>query len=121
MPRHGWSEQRPADWWDGTVHSIRAVLAQVPDAAARVAAICTCGQMHGAVLVDADGRLTRETAPLWNDKRTVPQVEAFAATGAAPEALALTANAPVARVAGLQARSGSWRTTRKRLSARRIS
>jgi xylulokinase len=94
VPRHGWSEQRPAEWWEGTVHSIRAVLAEVPDAAARTAAICTCGQMHGAVLVDAEGRLTRDTAPLWNDKRTLPQVEAFAATGAAPEALGLTANAP---------------------------
>jgi xylulokinase len=94
VPRHGWSEQRPADWWAGTVHSIRAALAEMPGAAARVAAICACGQMHGAVLVDAEGRLTRETAPLWNDKRTVPQVEAFLASGAAPEALALTANAP---------------------------
>jgi xylulokinase len=93
-PRHGWTEQRPADWWEGVVHSIRAVLAEVDDAAARIAALCACGQMHGAVLVDAEGRLTRETAPLWNDKRTVPQVEAFAATGAAPEALALTANGP---------------------------
>jgi len=89
VPRHGWSEQRPADWWQGTVESIRRVLADVPDAAARVAAICACGQMHGAVLVDADGRLTRDTAPLWNDKRTLPQVERFTATA---EAQAITAN-----------------------------
>jgi xylulokinase len=45
--------------------------------------------MHGAVLVDADGRLTRETALLWNDKRTLPQVERFAAVA---EAQAITAN-----------------------------
>lgn len=94
VPRHGWSEQRPAEWWDGTVASIRAVLDEVPDAAARVTAVCACGQMHGAVLVDAEGRLTRDTAPLWNDKRTLSEVEAFAATGAGPEALDLTANAP---------------------------
>ena len=81
VPRHGWAEQRPAAWWDGTVAAIRAALAQVPGA--RVAAICACGQMHGAVLVDADGRLTRDTAPLWNDKRTLPQVAAFAGAGAA--------------------------------------
>ncbi len=91
VPRHGWSEQRPAAWWEGTVAAIRAVLAGVPDAAGRVASICACGQMHGAVLADAEGRLTRETAPLWNDKRTGPQVERFAA---AAEALGLTANAP---------------------------
>jgi xylulokinase len=94
VPRHGWSEQRPSDWWDGTVQSIRAVLGRVPDAASRIAAICACGQMHGAVLVDAEGRLTRETAPLWNDKRTVPQVAAFAQGGHLDEAAQLTANAP---------------------------
>ena len=94
VPRHGWTEQRPADWWDGTLHSIRAALAAVPGSPARVAALCACGQMHGAVLVDDAGRLTRDTAPLWNDKRTLPQVEAFTATGAAPQALDLCANAP---------------------------
>lgn len=94
VPRHGWSEQRPADWWDGTVQSIRAVLSRVPDAATRIAAICACGQMHGTVLVDAEGRLTRDTAPLWNDKRTVPQVEAFSTRAPLDEAARITANAP---------------------------
>ena len=89
VPRHGWSEQRPADWWQGTVDSILHVLIKCPDAPARIAAICACGQMHGAVLVDAEGRLTRDTVPLWNDKRTLPQVERFTALA---EAQAITAN-----------------------------
>lgn len=78
----------------GTVQSIRAVLSRVPDAATRIAAICACGQMHGTVLVDAEGRLTRDTAPLWNDKRTVPQVEAFSTRAPLDEAARITANAP---------------------------
>ena len=94
VPRHGWSEQRPTDWWEGTVESVRAVLGAVEDAPTRVAALCACGQMHGAVLVDEDGRLTRETAPLWNDKRTLPQVEAFAARVPDAEVLPLAANLP---------------------------
>ncbi|MDJ1009746.1 MAG: FGGY family carbohydrate kinase, partial [Paracoccaceae bacterium] len=73
VPRHGWSEQRPADWWSGTVSSIRAVLQRVEKAPARIAAICACGQMHGTVLVDEAGELARDTAPLWNDKRSQPQ------------------------------------------------
>lgn len=77
VPRHGWSEQRPADWWAGTRAAIREVLTKVPDAAARVAAICGCGQMHGTVLLDDAGRLTRQVAPLWNDKRNQAQVDAF--------------------------------------------
>ena len=73
VPRYGWSEQRPADWWAGTVETINQVLTEVDDAPARVAAICACGQMHGTVLVDSNGLLTRETVPLWNDKRTQQQ------------------------------------------------
>ncbi|MFV0382460.1 xylulokinase [Paracoccus sp. (in: a-proteobacteria)] len=94
VPQFGWSEQRPADWWDGTVLTIRAVLGKVPDAARRVAAICTCGQMHGTVLIDDDGNLTRDAAPLWNDKRTAPQVAAFNARVPPDQVLPVAANVP---------------------------
>ena len=52
MPQFGWSEQRPADWWAGTVETVREVLTRVEAAPARVAALCACGQMHGTVLID---------------------------------------------------------------------
>ncbi len=94
VPHFGWSEQRPADWWAGTRAAIREVLANVEDAPARVAAICTCGQMHGSVLIDDDGELTREAALLWNDKRSTPQAEAFAARVPAARSLDLAANLP---------------------------
>ena len=92
VPRYGWSEQRPVDWWDGAVAAIREVLDKTPGAAANIAAICACGQMHGTVLIDADGRLTRDTAPLWNDKRTFAQVDAFRSQHAPESYLAKTAN-----------------------------
>jgi len=92
VPRYGWSEQRPADWWQGAAGAIREVLDSIPNAAANVAAVCACGQMHGTVLIDADGQLTRETAPLWNDKRTLAQVAAFRADHSAASYLPLTAN-----------------------------
>ncbi len=96
VPRYGWSEQRPMDWWQGTVQNIRDVVAGVADAASRVAAICACGQMHGSVLIDADGNLTRDTALLWNDKRTAPLADAFAAEHDPTAYLPLTANAATA-------------------------
>src|SRR5512142_229510 len=77
VPRFGWSEQRPREWWEGTVASVRGVLQKVPGAASRVSAVAVCGQMHGTVLLDDDGQLVRETAPLWNDKRTRDLVTAF--------------------------------------------
>lgn len=77
VPRYGWSEQRPRDWWTGTVKTIRKVTEKVHNSSARITAICACGQMHGSVLIDSEGNLTRDTALLWNDKRTAPQVERF--------------------------------------------
>src|SRR5512142_3050645 len=94
VPRFGWSEQRPAEWWDGTVASVRGVLGKVPGAASRVAAVAVCGQMHGTVLLDEDGRLVRDTAPLWNDKRAQELVVAFRSAHRADEYLPVTANPP---------------------------
>ena len=94
VPQFGWSEQRPADWWAGTVEAIREVLTRVENAPTRVSAICACGQMHGTVLIDGDGQLTREAVPLWNDKRTLADVEDFAARHAPRDYLSRTANPP---------------------------
>jgi xylulokinase len=94
VPAFGWAEQRPRDWWEGVVHTVRAALAAVPDARGRIAALAACGQMHGTVLVDGAGRVLRETAPLWNDKRTVDLVAAFERDNPPETYLAATANPP---------------------------
>ncbi len=92
VPRFGWSEQRPADWWAGTVRAVRKLLSDVPDARDRIQMVSSCGQMHGTVLIDANGGLVRDTAPLWNDKRTIAEVEAFEAKHAPASYLADCAN-----------------------------
>jgi xylulokinase len=69
VPRPLWSEQDPALWWDGTVAAIRSVLASTGIGGDSVAAIGLTGQMHGSVLLDADGMVLRP-AILWNDQRT---------------------------------------------------
>ena len=69
VPRPLWSEQDPASWWHGTVAAIRSVLASTGVAGSEVSAIGLAGQMHGAVLLDAAGEITRP-AILWNDQRT---------------------------------------------------
>jgi xylulokinase len=75
----GLAEQRPADWWDGAVESIRRVLETTEGAARRVGAISACGQMHGTVLVDDNGQLVLDSVQLWNDKRPGEEVSAFVA------------------------------------------
>lgn len=94
VPAFGWAEQRPLDWWEGARASVAAVLAKVDGARERVAMICVCGQMHGTVMLDADGQLTRETAPLWNDKRTIDLVRAFEDANAPESYLAESGNTP---------------------------
>lgn len=94
VPRYGWSEQRPQDWWNGTLITIKDVLSKVENAHGRIAAICCCGQMHGSVLIDDDGRPTLEAVPLWNDKRNIKQVEELQRQISQEQSLELTANVP---------------------------
>ncbi len=94
VPCYGHSEQRPQDWWDGTLFTIKDVLKKVENGHERVAAICCCGQMHGSVLIDDAGALTLPAVPLWNDKRNLKQVEALNNKLSAQKAMQLTANLP---------------------------
>lgn len=73
-PHPLWSEQDPALWWDGTVQSIRRVLAEADVTAEDVAAVGLTGQMHGLVLLDAAGEVLRPSI-LWNDQRTGAQCD----------------------------------------------
>ncbi len=73
-PKPLWSEQNPADWWDGMVESIRAALAAANATREDIACIGLTGQMHGLVLLDAEGGVLRP-AMLWNDQRTQPQCD----------------------------------------------
>jgi xylulokinase len=102
VPQFGWAEQRPADWWSGVCATIRQVLDKTPGARSRIAAVAACGQMHGTVLVGSDGELVRDTAPLWNDKRTVDYVTAFEKQYAAADYLADCANPPTPAWAGFK-------------------
>lgn len=72
-PRPTWSEQNPADWWKGTVLSVRQVLdiADVRDPGT-IAGIGLSGQMHSSVFLDEHDAVIRP-AILWNDGRTTPQ------------------------------------------------
>ncbi len=71
-PRPGWSEQDPELWWTATKETLRAVLAAGTFKPTDVAGVGLSGQMHGSVLLDADGGVVRP-ALLWNDQRTVAE------------------------------------------------
>src|SRR6516225_7470827 len=65
-PHPRWSEQNPADWWDGTRLALGALREAHPHEFAQVRGIGLSGQMHGAVLLDRHDNVLRP-AILWND------------------------------------------------------
>jgi xylulokinase len=71
-PRPGWAEQEPADWWRGTVESIREVMAASGARPEEVRGLGLSGQQHGSVFLDKDHQVLRE-ALLWCDQRTAAQ------------------------------------------------
>jgi len=73
-PKPLWSEQNPADWWNGTVNSIQQVLHNTGLSGDEIVAIGLTGQMHGLTLLDTDGEPLRP-AILWNDQRTGRQCD----------------------------------------------
>jgi xylulokinase len=90
-PRPLWAEQNPADWWAATVTSIRRVLEKANADAAEVAAVGLTGQMHGLVLLDAQGNVLRPCI-MWNDQRTAAECAAITETVGREKVLQLTGN-----------------------------
>ncbi|MCX7782923.1 MAG: xylulokinase [Meiothermus sp.] len=69
-PRPGWAESDPLDWWQAVGKAVRAA---VGEHAPEVRAIGLSGQMHGVVLVDAEGN-PLYPAILWADGRSSPEL-----------------------------------------------
>ena len=72
FPHPGWSEQEPADWWNGCFAGLRELLDGFDPR--EVAGIGCGGQMHGLVALDAADQVIRP-AILWNDGRTGMETE----------------------------------------------
>ena len=72
QPKPGYSEQRPEDWVDKTVLSLRQLMKGNNINPSEVEGLSFSGQMHGLVLVDGEGAVLRP-AILWNDTRTTAQ------------------------------------------------
>ena len=90
-PQPLWTEQDAALFWDGTVQSVRAVLAKTGINPADIAGVGLSGQMHGLVTLDAAGQPLRPCI-LWNDQRTGAQCAEITARIGRERVLQLTGN-----------------------------
>ena len=67
LPKTGWSEQNPEDWYLQVIEGIKELISGADGSL--VAGISFGGQMHGLVILDDNDRVIRP-AILWNDGRT---------------------------------------------------
>ena len=70
----GWAEQDPDDWWRATQEAIAGAMAASELTGSEIEAVGLTGQMHGCVMLDAEGKVLRP-ALIWADQRTQPQCD----------------------------------------------
>ena len=84
-----WSEQDPDCWVDAAIGAVDDLAGRHPHEVAQVRGIGLSGQMHGATLLDEDGKPLRP-AILWNDGRS--QAECAALERRCPSLHAIAGN-----------------------------
>jgi xylulokinase len=87
----GWAEQEPDDWWRAGKAAIGAVMKFAIHAGHTVECVGLTGQMHGCVMLDADGKVLRP-ALIWCDQRTQPQCDWLTETIGYERLIELTCN-----------------------------
>lgn len=91
QPEIGWAEQDPEDWWKASCASIRKVLAKSGVKPEDISGIGLSGQMHGMVLLGADGNVLRRSI-IWCDQRTTAECEQITSIIGAKRLIEITAN-----------------------------
>ena len=89
LPKPGWAEQEPAEWWSACLGGITELLSGFD--ASLVRGIGVGGQMHGLVALDENDNVIRP-AILWNDGRTAEETEWLNTVIGREKLSALTAN-----------------------------
>ncbi|MHB1021008.1 MAG: xylulokinase [Acidobacteriaceae bacterium] len=70
----GWADQDPEDWWRAAKEAISEAIRASGQPGSAVKAVGLTGQMHGAVILDADGQVLRPSL-IWCDQRSAPQCD----------------------------------------------
>ena len=74
IPRHGWAEQDPEDWWKATVLCLQEIMSSAAVSENELLGLSLTGQMHGLVALGAWDRVIRP-AMLWCDQRCQDQCD----------------------------------------------
>jgi xylulokinase len=74
MPKPGWAEQDPEDWWQATIRAVRSALETTGLGGSDITAIGLSGQMHGVVLLDQSNTVLHPSL-IWCDQRSQVQCD----------------------------------------------
>ncbi len=88
MPRPGWTEQDPEDWWKACQLVLKKVASSMPSPPLGLG---LTGQMHGSVFLDGRNEVIRP-ALLWNDQRTADQCRVITEKVGATRLIEITGN-----------------------------
>ncbi|MCX6612987.1 MAG: xylulokinase [Acidobacteria bacterium] len=91
MERPLWAEQDPDDWWRATQLAILGVMREARTDGSAIKGIGFSGQMHGLVMLDAQGKVIRPSL-IWCDQRSQAQVDAIHAKVGRERVVQFTAN-----------------------------
>ena len=94
MPKPGWAEQDPEDWWHAARGSIRGAMRQANVKGDDIAAVGLSGQMHGVVLLDEAGAVIHP-ALIWCDQRSQNQCDEITSRVGAKRLIQLSSNPAV--------------------------
>jgi xylulokinase len=90
-PKVNWAEQKPSDWWNGTVEAIKRVIKKSSVNPDDIKGIGLSGQMHGLVALDKTHKVLRP-AIIWCDQRTEKQCKYITETIGADRLIDLVSN-----------------------------
>jgi xylulokinase len=117
IPQPGWAEQSPQDWWRACGIAVRKVLSDSGLNKNAISCVGFSGQMHGAVLLDANDEVIRP-AIIWCDQRTEEQSHELSDLFGTDQLIHLTCNPPLTnftltKLLWVREReSGNWRRFR---------
>lgn len=94
QPENGWAEQRPEDWRNAVLETLKSVVEKSGVPAADIAGIGLSGQMHGLVMLDEAGEVIRPSI-IWCDQRTGEETEEMLAIMPRERWTQITANPPL--------------------------
>ncbi|MCI9147655.1 MAG: xylulokinase [Hungatella sp.] len=94
QPENGWAEQRPEDWRDAVLETLKEVMERSGAAPGDVKSIGLSGQMHGLVMLDEEGQVIRPSI-IWCDQRTGREVEDMLSIMPRERWIQITANPPL--------------------------